>query len=64
MSKKHKKVSRALKYIDHSVVVISTITGCVSISDFSSLLSTPIEILSSAIGLKICGIRRTNNMIK
>ena len=34
----------------------STITGCVSISAFSSLIGIPIGIKSSAIGLKICAI--------
>ena len=37
MSKKHKKVCRVLNYIDHSLIVISTITGSVSISAFASL---------------------------
>ena len=53
MSKKHKKVGRVLNYIDHSLFVISTITGCVSISAFPSLVGIPIGITSSAIGLKI-----------
>ena len=44
MSKKHKKVCRVLNYIDHSLIVISTITGCVSISTFASLVAIPIEI--------------------
>ena len=30
--------------------------GCLSISSFSSLIGTPIAIMSSAIGLKICAI--------
>ena len=30
MSKKHKKVCRVLNYIDHLLIVISTITDCVS----------------------------------
>ena len=54
MSKNHKKVCRVLNYIDHLLIVISTITGCVSISDFVSLIGIPIGITSSAIGLKIC----------
>ena len=33
----NKKVSKVLNYIDHSLIVISTITGCFSISDFASL---------------------------
>ena len=52
MSKKHKKVCRILNYIDHSLFVISTITGCVSISAFASLVGIPIGITSSAIRLK------------
>ena len=28
MSKKHKKVCRVFNYIDHSLIVISTMTGC------------------------------------
>ena len=56
MSKKHKKVCRVLNYIDHSLIVIYTITGCVSFSAFASLVVTPIGITSSAIGLKICVI--------
>ena len=56
MSKKHKKVSRVLNYIDHLLIVISRITGCVPISAFTSLVGIPIEITSSATGLKICAI--------
>ena len=32
MNKKHKMVCRALNYFDHSLIVISTITGCVLVS--------------------------------
>ena len=49
MSKKHKNVCRVLNYIDHSLAVISSITGCVSISAFASLVGIPIGIASSAI---------------
>ena len=56
MSNKHKKNCRVLNYITHLLIVISTITGCVSISDFASLVGIPIGITSSAIGLKICAI--------
>ena len=68
MSKKHKKVCRILNYIDHLLIVISTITECVSISAFASLVGIPIEITSSAIGLKICAItariRKYKSIIK
>ena len=37
LSKKHKKICRFLNYVDHSLIVIFTITGCASISAFASL---------------------------
>ena len=56
MNKKTKKVCRILNYTDHSLIAISTITGCVSISAFNSLVGIAIGITSSATGLKICAI--------
>ena len=60
MSKKHEKDCKILSYIDHSFILInqliSTVTECVSISAFASLVGVPIGIISSAIGLKICAI--------
>ena len=52
MSKKHKKVCTTLNYIEHFLTLGSTITGCISISAFASLVGNPIGITSSAIGLK------------
>ena len=64
MSKKHKKSCKVFNYIDHLLIVISTITGYVSISAFASLLG----ITSSAIGSKICvitaGIKKYKSIIK
>ena len=56
ISKKHKKVCATLKYIEHFLILTSTITGCISISDFASSVGIPIGITSFAIGLKICAI--------
>ena len=56
MSKKHKKVCRVLNYIDHLLIVISTITGCVFISAFTCLVGIRIGITKSAIGLTVCAI--------
>ena len=64
MSKKHKKVFRVLNYIDHLFIVISIITGNVSIFAFVSLVGIPIGITSSAIGLKICAIAAGNKTYK
>ena len=68
MSKKHKKISRVLNYIEHLLILISTVTGCASISAFASLVGIPIEITNSAIGLKIfvitAGIEKYKSIIK
>ena len=57
-----------MNYIDHSRIVISTVTGCVSVSAFASLVVIPIGIASSTIGLKICvitaGIKKYKSIIK
>ena len=53
MSNKHKKVCRVLNYMDHSLIVMSTITRCVSISGWASLVGIPIRIGSSTIGLNL-----------
>ena len=63
MSKKHKRGCTTLNDI-----LASTITRCISISAFASLLGIPIGIKSSAIGLKICaiaaGIKKYKSIIK
>ena len=50
------------------LISASTITGCVSISAFASLIGIPTGITSFAIGLKICaitaGIKRYKSIIK
>ena len=56
ISKKHKKVCTTVNYIQHFLILGCTVTGCVSISAFASLVGIPIGITSSAIGLKICAI--------
>ena len=56
MSKKHKKFFEILNYIEHLLVLVSIVTGCVSISVFLSLVGIPIVITRSAIRLKICAI--------
>ena len=65
MSQKHKNVCGVLNYIKRSLIAISTITGCASISAFASLVGILIGIKSSTIGLKICvitaGIKKVNN---
>ena len=68
MSRKHKKVYRGLNYIEHLLISISTVTGCISISSSASLVGIPVWIKSSAIGLKICvitaGIKKYKSITK
>ena len=56
MSKNHKKVCTTLNYIELFLILDSTITRCISISAFASLVGIQIGITSSAIELKICAI--------
>ena len=53
MSRKHKKVSTTLNYIEHFLILASAISGCISISAFTTLLRILRGIKSSAIGFKI-----------
>ena len=68
MSKKHKNVCRVLNYIFILLIVISVVTGCVSISAFASLVGIPTGIAISTTGLKICvvtaGIQKYKSIIK
>ena len=68
MSKKHKNVYRVLNYIEDLLVLISTVTGSVSISVFASLVGISIGITSSAIGLRVylrtAGIKKYKSLIK
>ena len=56
MSKQHKKVCTPLNYIEHCFFLASTVTECISISAFTSLIGIPIGIMGSALGLKNCAI--------
>ena len=56
MSEKHKQICATLNYIEHFLISASTITRCISIYAFASLLGIPLGTISSAIRLKICAI--------
>ena len=68
MSKKHKKGLWNSKSYWTLYYSSSTITGCVSISAFSSLVGILVGITSSATGFKICaitaGIKEYKSIIK
>ena len=68
MSRKYKKVCATLSCVEHFLTLASTITRCISISAFSSLIRIPLAITSSVIRLKICviatGIKNYQSIIK
>ena len=68
MSEKYKKTSKYLNYEENLLILASTITGCVSVSAFTSLVCVPVGITSSEVEIKICtiiaGIKRYRSIIK
>ena len=56
MSKKCKKVCTTLNYIEHLLMLVSTIKKFISIPPFACLVGIPIGITTSAIGVKICAV--------
>ena len=56
MNNKRKMVCKTIDYIEHFLILVSTVTGRISISTFDSLAGVSIGIMSSAIGLKILAI--------
>ena len=68
MSEKYKKTCKYLNYVEHLLIIASTVTGCVSISAFASLVCVPVGITSSAIGINIfafiAGIKKYKSIIK
>ena len=68
MNEKHKKLCEALNCINHFLILASAVTVYVSIFTFASLVSIPIGITSSAIGLKICamsaGVKKYKSILK
>ena len=53
MNKKHKKICTTLNRIEQLSILASAVTGCVLVSALASLLSFPIGITYTAVGLKI-----------
>ena len=56
MNKKYKRACTILNHIEHLLILASTVTGCIPISAFPSLIGIPVGIASSAVGIKICAI--------
>ena len=68
MSEKYKKTCKYLNYVENLLILVSTVTGSVSISAYPSLVCVPVGIMRSAVGIKICaitaGIKKYKSIIK
>lgn len=55
MIKKHKKLyfNKILNYIEQPLILVTAISGCISISSFATLIDILIGTASSAVALKI-----------
>ena len=66
--KSTKKVCTTLNFIEHFLILASTISQYISVSAFTSLIGIPIGITSSVIGFKIwvmaAEIKNHNSIIK
>ena len=56
MSEEHKKTCKYLSYVEHLLILVSTVTGRISIAAFASLVCVAVGIMSSSIRIKICAI--------
>ena len=54
MSEKHKKACKYSNYVEHLLILASTLTGYVSVSAFTSLVDISVGITSFLVGLKTC----------
>ena len=66
--KSKKKNCKYLNDVEHLLILASTVTGCISIAVFTSLVAVPVGITSSPVKLKIyaitTGIKKYKSIIK
>ena len=62
MNRKFKKTCKYLNYVEHLIILVSTVTGCV-IAGFALLVCVSVGIAGSVLGIKI-GIKRYKSIIK
>ena len=68
LSEKYKETCKYLNYVENLLILVSTVTGCVSISVFASLACVSVGITSSAIGIELspttAGAKKYKSIIK
>ena len=67
ISEKYKKTYKYSNYVENLLILASTVTSCVSVSAFASLVCAPAGIMSSAGRINICattaGIEKYKSII-
>ena len=56
MNEKYNNTIKYLTYVKQLLILASTLTGCVSISAFASVVAISVGLTSSAAGINICAI--------
>ena len=56
LNNKNEKVCMILNYFEHFLTLVFTVTVCIFISAFSSLIDVSKDIMRSTIGLNICTV--------
>ena len=56
MIEKYKKTCKYLNYVENLLILAPTVTGCVSVPAFASLVCVPVGITNYAVGIIICAI--------
>ena len=56
ISEKYKETFKYLNYVELLLILASTVTGCISISAFASLLCVLVGITSSVVALNFCAV--------
>ena len=56
MNEKYNNTIKYLTYVKQLLILASTLTGCVSISAFASVVAISVGITSSAAGINICAM--------
>ena len=58
ISEKYKQTCKCLNDVEHLLILASTINARISISAFDSLVFVSVVVTGSAVGIKICAIRK------
>ena len=56
MHEQYKNTCKCLNYIEHLLILRSTVTGCISVLPFALSVCVPVGITGSAVGINNCAI--------